>query len=256
MSNKSYKFTLKNIDKVAIQKKYSIFQGSAPDDFTVNFKTEDVVERTELSDLMGNAAKSVSFVDASKKLHVCTVSSIDFKKRGKYHCFWDRHIIPSEITPLGVPIKYVSSKARKIYYSEISRDTYTITEYITKKKLHIFEKGIDDRIEVTTGGFYETMDIVCSWNCMLSLIEHNHSDPMYKDSKALFHKLYRDVNDGEECQINPAPHWRNLSIYGGHLSIKDFRNGLDSIVYEPHGCTKNLPLYRPIGLLYEKCIKF
>ena len=42
--------------------------------------------------------------------------------------------------PIGVPMKYVPSQSIKEYYSEITKDTYTIRENISKEKRQELEK--------------------------------------------------------------------------------------------------------------------
>ena len=56
--------------------------------------------------------------------------------------------------------------------------------------------------------------------------------------------------------IPPAPDWRLLEHYGGYLNIMEFRENFNKISYENHGYTKPLPLFLPIGRMYEEKIKF
>ena len=56
--------------------------------------------------------------------------------------------------------------------------------------------------------------------------------------------------------ISPAPHWRILDQYGGHLNIMKFRESFNNIDYECHGNTKPIPNFLPIGTLFEEKIKF
>ena len=79
----------------------------------------------------------ISFLDESKRSHVCNISMIDFNAKMninllRYHCFWCKN--PFETKPIGCPINYVSEQAIKKYHSHISKDTYTIKENITSNR--------------------------------------------------------------------------------------------------------------------------
>lgn len=256
---KKFTFTLEGIDIDLLNVRYGIAPSSKKPDYDV----EKAGKFTRIKDIEKPAV--VTFVDSSKRLHTCIVSAIDFTKRKPsgehvYQCFWDRHTIPNGVVPLGVPIRYIPAKAIKKYYSEVSRDTYTITENITGKKKFLFQGGKDPRIEVVDGGFYETVDVVCSWNCMWAWIESNSHNSLYNDSKKLLLRQYNEERDEKVPEpvkaISPAPHWRVLKACGGELSIETFRENLESVVYDGHGHVHNLPTYRPIGTLYEKVMKF
>jgi hypothetical protein len=63
------------------------------------------------------------------------------------------------------------------------------------------------------------------------------------------------VNTNTSQNINPAPHWRLLEEYGGHLDINQFRECFNKITYKQHGITMKNP-YKPIGFLFEEKINF
>lgn len=251
--NNKYIFILKNIDTEKIDRKYDIkiiSNISVDEDFIPN-------NTTKLSELPieKGSFEIVSFLDESKKLHKCLVSMIDFKskkeiqKYNNYSCYWCRHYI--ETLPLGCPIKYVSNVAVKNYYSEISKDMYTIKENITKNKVIK-----SDNTDTLNNNYYETDGIFCSFNCIMAFIIDNKKNNIYDNSIMLLTKIYNDIYGTKKVYITPAPHWRLLSEYGGNLSIIEFRSSFNKIEYEEHGISKNLPEFMSISSIFEKKIKF
>lgn len=233
---------------------------------------------TKISDLnnTSGAHDIISFIDESKRIHNCYVSMIDFKsltdiKLLKYNCFWCRHSFDTK--PIGCPIKYIPNQIEKKYYSHISRDTYTIKENITNKKAeYISEKISTAEIPVNTdknivtdnntqillkkGGYYETDGIFCSFNCCQAWIDDNKHCRLYDLSCFLLKKLYNEIMNVKSSIIDPAPSWRLLENYGGHLTILKFREGFNKIEYKYHGNTNEIGHFLPISFLYGENIKF
>lgn len=169
----------------------------------------------------------------------------------RHNCYWCRH--PFETKPIGCPINYISSQAVKNYYSEISKDMYTIKEDITVSK----RKTVNDpRISINIKEYYETDGIFCSFNCCKTFIKNNKHDRMYDNSLFLLMKMYNEMMGTTISVIDCAPHWRLLTEYGGHLSISEFRNSFNKTNYEEHGYIKITPSFRSIGHLFEEKIKF
>ena len=107
------------------------------------------------------------------------------------HC---RH--PFDTSPIGVPIKYVKKKVDKI------------------------QPKAD---EVTgTNDYFLTSGIFCSFPCCLAFIKDHNHNPLYKNSKSLLYSLYYKIYH-TEMNIQKAPSWEILQVYGGELSIKDYR---------------------------------
>lgn len=260
-NNSKYTFTLNNIDVIKIHLKFDI-ELSQQD---IN-ETDDVTSTTKLTDLSnekGITSNTISFLDESKKLHVCNISMIDFYSKKdinllRYHCFWCRH--PFETHPIGCPIKYVSNKVVKKYYSNISKDVYTIKEDITTHRKNVVSSQTTDTqetdINTTNNTYYETDGVFCSFNCCKAYITENKQNTMYNNSSILLNRLFNTIMGTKTIDINPAPHWRLLKHYGGHLNIVQFRESFNKIDYDCHGTTNTLPLFFPIGTLYEERIKF
>lgn len=256
---KRYFFILKNLNIESINNKYGLSLQS-----NIDIVEESIPEETtKITDLFvnKNTPEVISFLDESKRKKTCNISMIDFRsnqtiqKENIYNCFWDHHIIPNDITPLGCPIRYVPHKAVKTYFSEISQDTYVIKEDITKYKSENTEEHQDDRIKINKRGYYETDGVFCSFNCMAAFIEENEFNPMYKDSYKLMIKMYNQMHQENIELIDPSPHYRKLITYGGNLDIIKFRESFNKVLYKYHGIIK-IPKIVPIGHLYEEQFKF
>lgn len=252
-SNK-YVFTLRNVDTEKVDLKYGISLIS-------NIASEEIPpsNTTKISELATERStpEIVSFLDESKKVHQCNVSMIDFSTNIdtsllRYNCYWDRH--PFQTKPIGCPVRYVSSQAVKNYHSEISKDVYTIKENVSSSRRSLVN---DERISIKLGEYYETDGVFCSFPCCRAFIRDNKHVRDYDQSEMLLLKMYNDMMGTRMEVIDPAPHWRLLREYGGNKTIAEFRGTFNKVEHEFHGTIRQaLPLYRPIGHLFEEKIKF
>lgn len=274
--NKKYDFTLIDIDVEKINATYGIGKETK----VVSEDTKNVTKITDLNVVKGQP-ELISFLDESKKVHNCHVSMIDFNSKMnvillRYHCFWCRN--PFDTYPIGCPIRYIPNKLEKRYHSQITRDIYTIRENITSKRLCIIEKSTKSEIKkdkamdqeekeqekkrsseyigLKMGEIYETDGVFCSFNCCKSWINDNKTKPNYSLSEMLLIKMYNAMMGTKNVSIVPAPHWRVLEQYGGHLNIIKFREGFNKVEYKMHGQTRPIPKCISLGTLYEENIKF
>jgi len=261
-----YVFTLKNINTEKIDQKYGI---TIISNISQNVEQpNNTTTLTELSEINKNTSLDIiSFLDESKRLYQCNVSMIDFSSGKntdslKYKCYWCKYNFKT--IAIGCPISYISSKAKKTYFSEVSKDNFTIKENITKYKSNIIQdtslfmsKNKAD-ITVHKEEYYITDGIFCSFNCCKAFIKNNKNDNLYEHSDNLLIKLYIDMNSGDtkNIKINPAPHWRLLKDFGGYLSIEDFRENFNKCTYDFYGTIKCQALFKPIGMLFEEKINF
>ena len=221
-------------------------------------KDEQLENTTKLSELTSKTKNElVSFLDESKNEHTCRVSMIDFSSKKninllRYHCFWCKN--PFNSRPIGCPLKYVPAQLTKKYFSHISREYYTITENVTKKNKKKLEKN--GEFISSTEEYYQTDGVFCSFNCCKAFIEDNKHKRVYDNSSLLLLKMYNEIMESNREHITPAPHWRTLEHYGGHLNIMKFREGFGRVEYECHGETKEMPKFVPVGVLFEEKIKF
>jgi hypothetical protein len=280
-----YVFNLYNINISLIEKKYDLMP------FIVNEKVSSLTELdtipsnlidtvkndnnkvTNITDLCNGIQKVISFLDESKKKHNCNILMIDFKTKEKindtskidsnYSCYWCRN--PFSTIPIGCPIKYIPSQAKKKYYSQISKDYYTIKESLNdlniqdriKKSIENIEvENINSKVNtiiINENKYYETDGIFCSFNCCKSFILDNKHNILYTNSIILLYKLYYDLTGEVITTIMNAPDWRLLKEYGGYLTISQFRDSLNKINYENYGIIKN---FKSIGILVEEKFKF
>ena len=249
-----YFFNLHGINITKVNQKYGIVTGHSTN--SNEKEPEKTTKLTELNKVKGTP-EVISFLDESKRMHICQVSMIDFSSRMevnllRYNCYWCRH--PFNTRPIGCPIKYIASQAVKTYHSHISKDWYTIKQDVTKKS----RQNLNDKhIQVKVGEYYETDGVFCSFNCCQSYINANTHDRLYDHSSLLLMKMYNSMMGNTKIvKISPAPHWRTLKPYGGHMNIVKFRDGFNKVDYEYHGKTKPLPKFAPLATLYEEKIKF
>lgn len=247
---KQYFFTIKCVNIEEVNKRFGLFIESNMGN------TEDFIPEnsTKLSELANYKNKNISFTDESKQLHKCNISMIDFTTQQecnfKYdkNCFWCRHSIPENKNGIGCPIKYIPNKCNKTYYSEISKDIYSIKQNITPKKGNEIK---DENVHVQKNDYYLTDGIFCSFNCCMAWINDNSHNSLYDMSKILllsiFHNLYNLY------VIEEAPHWRKLRKYGGELTIEQFRSGFNNVEYKNHG--QYIPSFKSVGFLFEEKLK-
>jgi hypothetical protein len=260
MGSKKYVFTLKGVNTEKVDQRFGI-------SIVSNIHAmENIPPRntTKISDLSvnRNTPEIISFIDEAKKYHKCTISMVDFHT-GKnlsysstFDCFWCRNPIPKNVMAIGCPIKYVPNQAVKTYYSEISKDNYTIKENITSKRSKTINGGGDNRLTVVEKNYYLTDGIFCSFNCCMSYIEDNKHKSLYDLSEMLLLKMYHDIYPKKVPVIDEAPHWRKLKQCGGELTIEQFRDSFNKIEYKEHGYVSRLPMFRSLGILFEEKLKF
>lgn len=269
--SKKYIFSLhKNINTEKVDQKYGITivsNISIVDDKL----PENSTKLTELPELNNDTSTDViSFLDETKRIYQCNISMIDFKngqnvKHLKYNCFWCRNKFDS--SPIGCPIQYISKKAVKNYYSEVSKDNYIIKENITKRRSELlntesnfvflpFKSSHNSSIDINQNEYYETDGIFCSFNCCKAFIKDNKHNKLYEFSDLLLAKLYQDMFNVNNIIINPSPHWRLLQEYGGHLTITQFRDNFNKTKFDSHGFIRNTDIFKPIATLYEEKLNF
>lgn len=254
-NKKKYNFTLYGINIHKINNTYGITTPTS-EEIEEESHTQNTTRLVELNTDKGTP-EVVSFLDESKRIHRCHISMIDFQSKMdinllRYHCYWCRH--PFDTHPIGCPIKYVSSQAEKKYHSQISQDVYTIKESITTTKRNLLNES--DQMCVKLGEYYETDGVFCSFNCCQAWINDNKHNRLYDMSSILLSKMYNTMMGTKNIVIIPAPHWRILEQYGGHVNIMNFRDGFNKVDYKCHGVTKKLPNFLPLGTLYEEHIRF
>lgn len=195
---------------------------------------------TGIEEILG----SLNYIDETRKVHSCLISKIDFTNGKKYSCYWCRHT--ATYPPLACPIKYVPNVISRTYFSEITKDRFSVKESVYSGQS--IDPDIDVKLE--KNDYCESDGIFCNdGSCLYAFILENKKNPLYVDSEYLFLRFMREIG---ATKINPAPHWRMLEEYGGTLSIEKFRENCRKIEYEPKGICRP---FKSIGHAFEEKIK-
>lgn len=254
-----YVFTLYGVNIAKIEKKYKLpaNDNSEENDDNIDQYTTKITELNAEQ----NTPKIFPFLDESKKIHMCSITMIDFESKMninmlKYCCFWDRH--PIDTKNIGCPIKYCPKKVVKKYYSCISKDTYIIKENITSNRAKNIQHTDDknQQLNISLSDYFITDGVFCSLNCISAWIDDNKHVRRYDQSKSLLVMLCERITGVKNAVIAPAPHWRTLEQYGGFLNIIKFRESFNKVSYECHGTIEILPKFAPLATLYEEKLNF
>jgi len=268
MTKKHY-FVLKNIEPVEIDAKYSFYVHERQDDIefvsatlTASSKTTHQ-QRTKITDLTqkSNEKNIFSFLDESKKEHnciltmICNNSRIELPEKTTIHCYWCRHNF--ETRPLGCPIKYVPNRIIKNYYSEITKDNYTLMENISNKQLTENKDSYrSQNINMINRDYFITDGVFCSFNCCLAFIYDHNNNPLYTYSENLLKQIYIKMFGDNHQPIISAPSWRLLQNYGGSIPIDDFRKNFYKVEYKNiYNVIYPSFDFKPIGFLFEKQVR-
>jgi len=259
---------LKNINSEILDQKYNFSEYKEKNKEFINLqKTPSCIEtdkkKTKLYDLKENHLLYYSTIDEAKSDNLCFVTMYDvlsnekLPRETKLHCFHCRHSFQN--IPLGCPIEYKNNKVYKNYYSEVTKNHYILQESVTEDNSNSTQE--DSKFyqsETQKMSYYMTDGIFCSFNCCLSYIIQNKSNPLYKQSIFLLYKIYRDlfcIHNETSFEIKQAPDWRLLESYGGSLSIENYRKNFYKIEYkDQHEYLKNIPTFRSIGHVFQKKI--
>jgi hypothetical protein len=230
---------IKGVNIRDIETKYELSNDSS------NAVQEIGTKITRISDL--SSQQSITFLGPSKQIHRCNVSMIDFSSKSdigmlRYHCFWCKN--PFNDMAIGCPISHKPSKVSKRYVSVITQNEYAISEPVMS-------------IPVNDNSYYITDGVFCSFNCCVAYMNDNKKDPLYNNSNMLLLKMYNEMFERKAVEIPPAPHWRTITQYGGHMNITEFRESFDKVEYQNHGILMDISKkMASTSLLYEPKLKF
>lgn len=238
--NKGIIIKLKGIDIDSIHTKYNI-------DVRKNVTKINDLDNTR------HQQQTFSFLDESRHNRLFNVSYIKTNEC-KYHCFWDRHPIPSNTYPIYCPIRYEPDRIKKTYISHITKNIYEIREDTDLKTVSalIDSSTKTNKFSMIQNGNYVTDGIFCSFNCCQAYINDNKTNPEFMFSTMLLMKIYNQLYPSKEItSIIPAPHWRVLNEYGGNKTIDEFRSTFNCIEYVYNGTIT----FTQIGHLYEEKLR-
>lgn len=261
MENKratKHTFSIKGINIEKVEQTYGLSIQS-----NIQKPAESSKNATKISELQVSIDPEViTYLDEAKKLRKCIPTMVcHFRdqilpEKTGISCFWCRH--PFETIPIGCPMRYVSSQIEKRYTSEITRDTYQIKENVDADSIDPEEFRDTDKIQLLlhNKNYYESDGVFCSFNCCLAYINENKRNPLYKSSKSLLFKIYRDIFGMSPGSLIPSGSWRLLASFGGHLSITEFRKNLNKVQYIEQNKIISQPKFAPMGILYEEKNRF
>jgi hypothetical protein len=156
-----------------------------------------------------------TIIDEAKKTHhrVCVKPVLDPARVG-YRCMYCT--LPIETKPIGLP-----------------------TNLIEKVCLDSKHAQAETSYEFSTYGVF------CSYNCVKAYILANSYNPLYKKSvrylaMMLSYEKYGKVD--EPITIVPSPPRDLLAIYGGYMTLEQYKNEIGTVKYESHGLTAMFPL--------------
>lgn len=249
--------------------------------FSIVVKDPDAVERrlginqvnlensrTRLLDIIDEGKKKITLINNTKKSAKCDVAYIDYrtkeirkKKNVAYHCYWCKHEIDTD-NVLGCPIKFMHNQLVKNIKNDINSEIYSIRENTTETNDNIVKSLNSKNItcEFDRKNYYIVDGAFCSFNCALAFIRDNCKDKFYANSEMLLYKMYADIHaefdlkiDEIPDMINCAPHWRLLKIFGGEMSIEEFRSSFANKIFTTHDYLRITQA--PSLTLYEHQIK-
>lgn len=243
---KSTLFTVEGIDPRNIDDKYGF-------EIQSNLEQETTKSVTMLNEITSLNDKQSYFPYLEEKYGNVVVSMINSVSREQLsklsNCFWCRH--PFSTEPIGCPIRYVPHKIVKTLYSQITKESYNISQNISNTSIK--SKDIRPNEKIETRGIYETEGVFCSFNCCMAYIDQNSKNRKYSLSKTLLYKLYHDFNGYIPSSIVPAPDWKILQSYGGYMNIEEFRNSFQNLeITDKQNHYSHTPKIQPLGLVLEK----
>ena len=203
-------------------------------------------DETVVNDLLHEESNDiVYFLDSKKNQIKVWPNFYDITKKGPLpnvatskKCWWDRSGFSTR--PIGCPIAYHSNKSS-------GKDS---------KRFKTFLKNSGFKSEEKISEFFETEGIFCSFPCVKAYIKENITKPalstIYKESNTLLTLLYRLLHGKTSMcvDIPTAPSWKLLKEYGGHLTIREFRDSFGKLQYE-----ETLNIRRPLMFCSSQYIK-
>lgn len=255
---RSASFVLKGINPSALDEKYNLAEMKSS-----SLSSAMLDNKTRLLDLqMQNRHDSnhFSFLDESKKDHQCVVtmkkyiSQETLPESTMVHCFWCRHDFTYK--PIGCPVEYIPHRMIKKYHSEITKDVYVLRENVTSAQLRELLPDENSHVQIQNRDYYLIDGVFCSFNCCLAFIKMNANEPLYHNSENYIKKMYYDIFGPNAAPLVPAPSWRLLKNYGGHMTIEEYRKNFYKVdFFDVDNIICPFPNAKPIGFLFEKQIR-
>ena len=221
------------------------------------YMTSSRTKTTSVFDIGLIRPEFTNFLSDTKRQYTLHLTMIDSTTRenvldcaiGKtVSCLWCRHRF--DWAAIGCPLRYVPSKIFKTLQSPVTNESYVIKENVSDHDISRTGSA------AATESYYETDGVFCSFSCCLAYTNEKAGIAMYHQSKSLLMNMYYHVNElhakGDiSDSLKPAPSWRLLKEYGGHLPIDEFRRSFSKTDFVEAHIVKHVPRLKPVGVLYE-----
>jgi hypothetical protein len=242
-------FNLQNIDVARIDKDFNMDEmKNIEEPMGLFFNLDDQgtsLEKLGISSLKNEPIITYFPNDKTKLQMYITMKDITSKqslpRQTDIPCF-GCHRVFSHV-PLGVPIEYYPS----IY---TSKNNITKIKKITTNEREKLEK--DESNDITLLEYFDTDGVVCSFNCIVRLIE-DYPSPLYKKSASLIPKMYKKIlGNYPKEKIMKSPSWRLLERYGGCISDEEFETNLQTIKFtDTNQISRALKIMNPVGRIFN-----
>jgi len=272
---KSTVFTLKNVDVDKVKRRFlSNIQGINYEDTQIMENKiipetkEDVCMTTSVNKIIEIEEKRprvISFYDSSKQQQKWVVAMSDYittknlPNKSSVCCFWCKHTF--ETSPLGCPIQKFSKKVKTLFRNCMNNKDIQRFREVTSCEAQEMEEddtysfknmNNEQKLTLIPTIKYLTDGIFCSFNCVLAFIRDNKHKSLYVDSEFLLMEMYKDcLGEIPDEMIIPAPSWRLLKTFGGHMDINKFRNSFKCAIF-----TDTLNIFLPIAPIFSEELIF
>lgn len=247
--NEDLSFTLRNIDLTKIDKEFNMNDmkniGISSDLVFDEVNEGTSLEKLGISSLKREPITTIVQKEKTKLQTFITMigynNGVKLPLKPSIPCFGCHRIFTT--VQLGIPIDYHPS----IYHS---KNDYTKIKNITVNERQKLQTDVSNNIDVME--YFDTDGIVCSFNCMISVIEDNPS-PLYKKTPSLIPKMYKMIfGEYPKEKIIKSPNWRLREEYGGPLSDEEFVANLQTIQFtDMHQVDKTLKIMNTVGRVFK-----
>lgn len=248
-TNDDFSFVLRNIDVAKIDKDFNMGEMKnigEPSELIFDVEEEGTsLEKLGISSLRKEPIITIISKEKTKLQTFITMEDYKTKKKlpqkTDIPCFGCHRRFST--IPIGVPIDYHPS----IYSSKNDPSKIKKLTINERKKLELNEDN-----DVTVLEYFDTDGIVCSFNCIFSVIEDNPS-PLYKKTSSLVPQLYKMIYDlYPKEKIIRSPSWRLREEYGGILSDEEFVTNLQTIQFiDMHQVDKIMRSMVPVSRVFK-----
>ena len=240
-SSDEFIINLSNIDISKIDKTFNVENIRDFDTKTMTFDSREhtSLEKLGISSIQKEPVKTI-LSNTKKKIHtyvslIDIVSNKKLPEKTDIPCFGCHRKFSTQ--PIGIPIEFHSS-----YYKSANDPTKI-------KILTQTEKNNLPTSSIVNLDYFDTDGIVCSFNCIVSVLEDSPS-PIYKKSNHLMYILYKILFGKYPAQkIIRSPSWKMRREYGGPLTDEEFEKSLQEIKFtDMH---HKFGLLNPVGRIFE-----